>query len=126
MDVYKTRSFAQWARKAGLPDASLAHAVRELVEGLVEADLGSGLFKKRVAAGGKGKRGAFRVLLAYRTNTVVYFLFGFEKSDRENINHRELTALRRLARHMLGYGTEALKRAIDNGELIEVLDEQNS
>jgi hypothetical protein len=55
MSIYKTRWFDRWARKQGLNNLSLCLAVREMMEGLYEADLGSGLIKKRVARTGKGK-----------------------------------------------------------------------
>jgi hypothetical protein len=49
MTVYKTKWFDRWAQKEGLTDLSLCMAAREIGSGLVDADLGSGLYKKRVA-----------------------------------------------------------------------------
>ena len=48
MAIYKTRWFARWARKEGLSTPALCEAVREMVEGLYDADLGGGLVKKRI------------------------------------------------------------------------------
>lgn len=64
MIIYKTRWFDRWARKEGLNDLNLCAAVNEMAVGLYEADLGGGLFKKRIARPGKGKRGGFRTLVA--------------------------------------------------------------
>jgi hypothetical protein len=64
MSIYKTRWFDRWARKQGLNNLSLCLAVREMIEGLYEADLGGGLVKKRVARTGQGKSGGFRTLVA--------------------------------------------------------------
>ncbi len=50
MIIYKTRWFDRWACKEGLNDLSLCTAVNEMTAGLYEADLGGGLFKKRIAA----------------------------------------------------------------------------
>ncbi|WP_219892083.1 type II toxin-antitoxin system RelE/ParE family toxin [Chamaesiphon polymorphus] len=64
IEVYKTRWFERWARKQGLEDTSLCTAVREMLAGLYDADLGGGLVKKRIARPGKGKSGGFRTLIA--------------------------------------------------------------
>ncbi|MEY2912716.1 MAG: hypothetical protein RLZZ184_2025 [Cyanobacteriota bacterium] len=42
----------------------LCNAVAEMLAGLYDADLGGGLFKKRIARSGKGKRASFRTLVA--------------------------------------------------------------
>jgi len=62
--IYKTRHFARWARKVGLSDSLLERAVLEIQRGLLEADLGSGIVKKRIALRRRGKRGSARTLLA--------------------------------------------------------------
>lgn len=66
MAVYKTRWFDHWASKQGLLDAQLCVAVSEMAAGLFEANLGTGLFKKRVARPGQGKSAGFRTLVATR------------------------------------------------------------
>ena len=58
--ILKTNHFARWMRKSGLTDAALCAAVAEMVAGLVDADLGGGVVKKRVGLPGRGKRGAPR------------------------------------------------------------------
>jgi len=62
--IYKTRHFARWARKIGLDDSLLEKAVVEIQKRLLEADLGGGVVKKRIALPGRGKRGSTRTLLA--------------------------------------------------------------
>ena len=47
--VFKTRTFARWSRRAALPDQTLCAAVEEIAAGLVDADLGGNVLKKRVA-----------------------------------------------------------------------------
>ncbi len=58
--IYKTRTFSRWAAKALLSDDLLRRAVAEMVNGLVDADLGGGVLKKRVALPGRGKSGSVR------------------------------------------------------------------
>jgi hypothetical protein len=46
--IFKTRTFARWSRKAGLPDQTLCAAVDDISAGLLDADLGGHVYKKRV------------------------------------------------------------------------------
>ncbi|MDZ4252037.1 MAG: type II toxin-antitoxin system RelE/ParE family toxin [Sulfuritalea sp.] len=52
MAIYTTRWFDRWARNQGLTAASLCAAVREMANGLYDADLGGNLYKKRIARHG--------------------------------------------------------------------------
>ena len=47
--IFRTRTFSRWMRKSGVSDSDLTRAVEEMMQGLVDADLGGHLFKKRVA-----------------------------------------------------------------------------
>ena len=47
--IFKTRYFSRWMRKTNLVDEALCAAVSEMDMGLIDADLGGGVFKKRVA-----------------------------------------------------------------------------
>jgi len=122
MRVLKTRWFARWARREGLTDSVLWDAVVEMRRGLVEAKLGSGLVKKRVAQSGRGKSGAYRTLLASDFSERWVFLYGFAKSERENIGDGDLRELRRLAQEYLSMGEAATRRLIGMGVLMEVSD----
>ena len=120
MAVYKTRWFDRWARKEGLTTSSLCAAVREMAAGLYDADLGSGLLKKRIARPGQGKRGGFRTLVATNKGTRWVFVYGFPKNERFNIDKDEEDALKKLAAHLLALTVSALGQAQDAGELMEV------
>ncbi len=78
--VFKTKTFARWA-KGLLTDAQLCVAAKEIMQGLYEAELGSGLCKKRIAISGQGKRGATRTLVAKESPSAIFFLVGRQKSD---------------------------------------------
>ena len=67
--VFKTRYFSRWMRKTELSDELLFAAVTEMAQGLIDADLGGGIVKKRVGLSGRGKRGGART----------FFVYGFEK-----------------------------------------------
>ena len=120
MAIYKTRWFDRWARKQGLTAPSLCAAVREMTEGLYDADLGGGLYKKRIARHGQGKSGGFRTLVATNKGNRWVFVFGFPKNERSNIDKDEAEALKKLAAHLLSLTPQAIGKAQRAGELMEV------
>ena len=120
MHVYKTKTFARFARKASIRDSELRAAASDLERGKIDADLGGGLYKQRLARAGQGKSGGFRVVVAYRVKSRAAFVFGFAKNEMANIAPDELTALKILGAHILGLGNGALANALNEGELIEV------
>jgi len=118
--VFKTKWFARFARRERIADESLAEAVRRAERGLVDADLGGGVIKQRVARPGQGRSGGYRVLAAYRRKTRAVFLFGFAKSERDNVEDDELATLRDIARSWLEADDKALARAVEDGLIQEV------
>ena len=120
MAIYMTRWFDRWAHKQGLTTSSLCAAVREMTKGLYDADLGGGLFKKRIARTGQGKSGGFRTLVATNKGNRWVFVFGFPKNERSNIDRDETEALKKLAAHLLSLTARALDKAQGAGELIKV------
>jgi len=121
MRIFKTRWIHRWASKERLTDASLLTAVEEVRRGLVDADLGGHVFKKRVALSGRGKSGGVRILLVFkRDHNRMFFVYGFAKKARATISDSELRALRRLAEDLLGYDETQIEKALDAKELMEV------
>lgn len=118
--MFKTRHFARWGRKSGLSDRALCQAVNEMAAGLIDADLGGGVVKKRVALPGRGKRGGARTLVATNKGSRWFFVFGFEKSERANLGEEELEALRELAGDLLARTSAQLEAAIVDGTLQEI------
>jgi hypothetical protein len=120
MAVYKTRWFDRWARKEGLAASSLCAAVQEMSQGLGDADLGGGLVKKRIGRPGQGKSGGYRTLVATNKGNRWVFVFGFPKNERSDIDRDEAEALKKLAAHLLSLTAQAVTKAKQAGELIEV------
>ena len=121
--VLKTRRFSKWMRKTLLEDKMLHRAVTEMQDGLIDADLGGGVFKKRIALPGRGKSGSVRTLIATNRGDRWIFLYGFEKNERDNITKTELTALQNVADDLLGFSEPVLEEVIASGQLVEVADE---
>ncbi|MDP2834738.1 MAG: type II toxin-antitoxin system RelE/ParE family toxin [Pseudomonadota bacterium] len=124
--VFKTRYFCRWMRKTELTDSALCTAVSEMESGLIDADLGGGVIKKRVPMPGRGKSGSARTLVGTNKDDRWFFLFGFEKNDRANISARELEALRALADDLLRLSSEELNTHVEQEVLQEIChDEKN-
>ena len=120
MSIYKTRSFARWVKREGLADRDLCDAVVEMQKGLIDARLGGGLIKKRVARSGHGKRGGYRVILASNLGDRWVFMFGFAKNERDNVDDDELRLMKPLASAFLEMDDRMLRQALTSGEFLEI------
>lgn len=123
--ILKTKSFTRWQRREGLPDSALCEAVKEMGEGLIDADLGGSLYKKRVARPGGGKRDGYRTLLSARIGSRYVFLYGFAKSAQANVSPKEREALQYAGEVLLGLTPGKLSKALKSKELWEVTCEQD-
>ena len=122
--VFKTRYFIRWMRKTALNDEVLCVAVNEMAQGLIDADLGGGVVKKRVGISGRGKRGGARTLVATNKGNRWFFVYGFEKNDRANISDDELEALKDLAEQLLARTGNQLAEALNDGSLMEICNDR--
>lgn len=120
MRIFATRWFSRFMRAEGLDDAGLAEAIERAGRGLIDADLGGGLIKLRVARPGGGRSGGYRVIVAYRMGDRAILLFGFAKNRRANIAPHELEDLRLLARIWLDAGPAAMRDALEDGAIREI------
>lgn len=115
-----TRAFVRFARKERVPGAALAEAVERIGEGSIDADLGGGLFKQRVARPGQGRSGGWRTIIVYRSGERAIFVHGFAKSAKSNLSPKELAELKRLAGVILAMKTKDVRVMIESGDWIEV------
>jgi hypothetical protein len=120
MRVFKNKMFFKWARSEGLTDSALLKAAKEIDQGLIDASLGGNLVKKRIARKGHGKSGGFRTIVVFKKERRTIFIYGFPKSQRDNINEQEEKALKKLAQNLLDAPEGELKEMIANGDLYEV------
>jgi len=89
MRVFKTKPFIRFADREGVSDSSLCEAVQRADAGLIDADLGGGVIKQRLARQGQGRSGGFRSIVLFRTQYRAFFVYGFAKKDRANIGQAE-------------------------------------
>jgi hypothetical protein len=126
MQVFKTKWLARFAKHEGIADASLHEAIARAKRGLVDADLGGGLIKQRVARRGKGRSGGYRMLIAYRLKERAVFLYGFAKNERDNISSDELLTAREIASCWLAADAKQIAHALAEGELQEVPNDEDA
>ncbi len=123
MQVFKTKWFARFARNEGILDKSLREAIERAERGLIDADLGGGLIKQRVARPGQGRSGGYRVIVAYRARNLAVFFYGFAKNERANIDSKQLATARKFAAKWLAADSASINLAVEEGELTEVEDD---
>jgi hypothetical protein len=85
----KRKDFAKWQAGEKLPDAALCKAVNEMESGLIDADLGGLLYKKRVARPGGGKSGGYRTLLSARIGSRYVLAWVRQERQGEHLGGRE-------------------------------------
>lgn len=120
MRIFKTKAVKRFARRERIEDTSLSEAIERAERGTIDADLGGGLIKQRVARPGQGRSGGFRMIVAYRAAGRAVFLYGFAKNDRDNIDDDELQSLRTIGANWLAASAEIVRQALDDGELQEI------
>ena len=120
--VFKNKWFNRWARGEGITDATLQKAAAEIIAGLVEANLGGSLFKKRLARTGAGKSGGYRTIVGYRqaNSNRLIFLYAFAKSAKANITAKEEAALSLAAEGFLAATEEQVADLLADGAIWEV------
>ena len=120
MRIFKTKWLVRYARRARITDRSLSEAIERAARGLIDADIGGGIIKQRVARTGHGRSGGYRMLVAYRAGIRAVFLYAFAKNERENIAPDELLTLREIGAGWLTADAQQIARAVDEGILQEV------
>jgi hypothetical protein len=120
MRVFRTKPFTRFAAHEGIDDIALCDAVHRAENGLIDADLGGGVIKQRIARKGQGKSGGFRSIVLFRRGEKAFFVYGFAKSDQDSIRGDELKAFRKLADAMLALDDKALAAAMRNRTITEI------
>ncbi len=120
MIVFASKAFLRFARKEGLADRSLCLAVEAALQGRVDADLGGGVIKQRIARPGQGKSGGYRVIILLRIGSRALFVHGFGKRDKANITPAELDGFRELAAVLLALDESQMSALVAKGAFVEI------
>jgi hypothetical protein len=121
--VFKTRHFNRLMKS--LDDRALCDAVEEMMQGLIDADLGGYIVKKRVALPGRGKSGGARTIVATKKGSRWFFIFGFAKNEKANITASELERLQSFASDLLSLSDKSLDEVVKKGKLVEICHDKN-
>ena len=124
MRIFKTPWFTRFADKEHIANEALKGAVNQLEAGQFDADLGGGVYKQRLARVGQGKSGGYRVLICFRQGARSFFMYGFPKSNRDNINSSEKNDLKKLARILFAMTDEQLDEKVKAGVFQEIKSEE--
>lgn len=120
MQIFKNRWFVRFARREKINDDTLLKAINDAERGVIDADLGGYVIKQRVARPGQGKSGGYRTIIIFRQGDKAFFIYGFAKNDRDNIDKDELASFKQAAEHLLKLDAEQLATLLENGALTEV------
>ena len=123
MRIFANRWFARFADKQNIGDDDLREAVSRAERGLIDADLGGGVIKQRIARKGQGKSGGFRSVILFRQGERAFFVYAFAKSDRDNIDQSELSTYKTAAAVYLNYTDDELALFLEQGTLMEISHE---
>jgi len=120
MRVFKNAWFSRFARKEQISDQALWEAVDRAEQGLIDADLGGGVIKQRIARPGAGRSGGYRSLVLNRKGSNAFFVFGFSKNSQGNIRDDEQEQFKRAAKITLALTQEQVRLLIEKGQMEEV------
>lgn len=119
--IFKSKWFERFARKEKIKDTVLSEAVKRAERGQIDANLGGGVIKQRIARPGQGKSGGYRTIVLYRRGERVFFVYGFPKHEKDNINASDERDFKELAKVLLSASDQELDNLIDEEKYFEVM-----
>jgi len=118
--IFKNTWFDRFADKEGITDDELRNVVDMLEKDQADVDLGAGVYKMRVARPGEGKSGGYRAIVFFRSGERTFFVYGFAKSDMDNISEKQLRGFKKAAKIALKFSEKELDRQVKNGLFLEI------
>ncbi len=120
MRIFKNVWFRRFARDQNISDHAIRDAVQRAESGQIDADLGGGVVKQRVARQGHGKSKGYRTVILYRAGERAVFVYGFSKSQRKNIREDEKEQFKKMAGHVMELSEEQLNELVAMGKFEEI------
>jgi hypothetical protein len=120
---FKYPRFSRFAGKEGITDKELLEIVDQLERDQADANLGGDVYKVRVARQGEGKSSGHRVIVYFRNEFRTFFVYGFSKSDVDNISRKDLKAFKEDAKKRFSLTDEQIEERLRNRILIEITKE---
>ncbi|MEX2261724.1 MAG: type II toxin-antitoxin system RelE/ParE family toxin [Bryobacteraceae bacterium] len=120
MRIFKSRWFQRFARREGIEDAALREAVGRAEKGQIDAELGGEVIKQRIARPKQGKSKGYRTIILFRRGAKAFFIYGFAKSQRANIDKDEEQQFKEAAKHVLSLTEKQVSELLKRGDFVEV------
>jgi hypothetical protein len=118
--IFKTKWFDKFASKNGIDDLTLVEAVERAKNGLIDADLGGGVIKQRIAREGQGKSRGYRSIIVINYKDRAFFVFGFPKNEQDNLRQDEVWEYREMAQSLLSTTEKDLSKLLARGKFVEI------
>ena len=122
MRVFKNAWFGRFVRKEKIAADVLWDAVERAERGLIDADLGGGVIKQRIARPGAGKSKDYRTIVIFRKGDKAFFVYGFPKSELGNIADDELEQFKNAAKSILALSDDQIRQLVECGQFEEVIN----
>jgi len=120
LKVFKNAWFGRFARKQEISAAALWDAVQRAENGQIDADLGGGVIKQRIARPGESKSKGYRSIILFCKGKLSFFIYGFSKSELGNISEDEEAQFKKMAKYVLFLTDAQLSELVSNGQFEEV------
>lgn len=125
MAIYKLKKFTKWQLDYKVKDSQLLEIIEEINKSPKNGSLGKFLYKKRIGNESSGKRSGHRVIVAAKIEQNYFFMYGFQKNEKDNLEKKELKIFKELAKDYVTYSPHQLKIAIKAGELEQLQEHKN-
>jgi len=110
----KSKWFAKWAKKNKIKDSDLIFTIGNLMQNKSTVNLGSNLYKVRIAKPSKGKSGGYRTLIVYMQGNRSIYIYGFDKNEKDNLSKEELKDFRELSKTLSKITIKEIDRVVAN------------
>lgn len=102
----------------------LKAAIDNAQKGLIDADLGNGVIMQRIPRPNQGKSGGYRSIILYLKDDKAFFVYGFAKSQKDNIKADEKQAFKDMADYVLALSEDQISQLIANKQFFEVTNNE--
>lgn len=123
MRVFRNAWFGRFAKRERISDAALREAIARAEKGQIDADLGGGVIKQRIARPGEGRSKGYRSIIVFRKGKRAFFVYGFPKSAIGNIAADDEAQFKKMAGYVLALTDLQLRQLIVNGQFEEISED---
>lgn len=124
MKIFKNAWFQRFARKERISESMLKAAIDNAQKGLIDADLGNGVIKQRIPRPNQGKSGGYRSIILYLKDDKAFFVYGFAKSQKDNIKTDEKQAFKDMADYVFALSEDQISQLIANKQFFKVTNDE--